>query len=196
MKTPSHYEVLTALREKGYKVFEDPAGHDLNLVGIRSSAKIANAFDDLIALFYRRDNAWCYLAFAATTDPGRYWLENPMATLGTAILPPGQYRGAFRIGEHQGRYEALVQARTLPVWRDANRDHTADPGGGLDVGWHGINLHHAAERGESVQVDKWSAGCQVIASWWDFQVLMAEARAGRQRFGDSFTYTLIEEADL
>ncbi len=186
------------MRAQGHLVFSGDR-YDLNIVGIRSANSEANRFDDLITVFWRRADAWCQFVCQATTDPGRYWLEHPMGVSGTAILKPGQYRGAFRLGLHQGHYPALVQAAPLTVIRDANRDDRLDttgPGTTEDVGMFGINLHHAAAVGESTQVDKWSAGCQVTAAVVDHDVLMALCRAAVPAWGDTYTYTLLDERDF
>jgi hypothetical protein len=68
----------------GYVVFENPIGHDLNLVGVRSKEMRAGAFDDWIMCFYRMEGKWVYFAF-----PGTYYLENPLRVKGTAVLKPG-----------------------------------------------------------------------------------------------------------
>ncbi|MFH1984758.1 MAG: hypothetical protein ABIL58_23200 [Pseudomonadota bacterium] len=192
--TPSVNQIVTAMDAKGYTVFRG-GRHDLNIVGIRSPNREANRFDDMVAVFASHQNRWLFWAFPATTDPGSHWLQNPMSTLGTAVLAPGQYRSAFRIGKHQGKYDALVQAAPLTVFRDDDRNNKIDAGGKSETGWFGINIHCAAWQGESVLVDKWSAGCQVLASWSDFEIFMAIARSGA-RFGSTYTYTLLDEAEL
>lgn len=45
---------------------------------------------------------WNYFVFPATTDPGTFYRENPLSVKGTAIMKPGQYRGAYMIGRHRG----------------------------------------------------------------------------------------------
>ena len=50
--------------------------------------------------------------------------------------------------------------------------------------------------GTSTRVDKWSAGCQVIANnndWHEFLDICYEAKA---IWGNNFTYTLIESNDI
>ena len=63
-------------------------------------------------------------------------------------------------------------------------------------GMFGINIHHASYHGTSTQVNKWSAGCQVIASIDDFNTLMSLANKSKKQYGNSFTYTLLDEQDL
>ena len=62
------------------------------------------------------------LTYDCTTDPGLYYRHNPLNCFGTAVLVPGQYRGAFVLGQHQGLYEALTQGKSLPVYRDDDLD--------------------------------------------------------------------------
>ena len=62
----------------------------------------------------------------------------------------------------------------------------------------GINIHRATalEGKTSTYVNKWSAGCQVIASndeWHEFLGICQEARAIH---GNSFSYTLIDSRDI
>ena len=64
--------------------------------------------------------------------------------------------------------------------------------------YSGINIHRAtALSGKtSTYIDRWSAGCQVIASnddWHEFLNICQEARS---EWSNSFTYTLIESKDI
>ena len=110
-----------------------------------------------------------------------------MNVAGTAIMKEGQYRGAYKIGKHRGKYDALVQTGgRVTVWRDNNRDSTldmADP----SEGYFGINIHKAGAF--SANVDKWSAGCQVFANTDDFNEFMSICR---KQPWPKFSYTLIE----
>lgn len=181
--------ILRLCVNAGHTVFVN-GPYNLNLIGVRSPSRIANVFDDRIHLVYRDDRgSWVDLCFRCTTDPGAYWLENPMRVDGTAILVPGQYRGAYRLGKHRN-YPALVQARPVLVYRDANRNHILD----MDAyqrGHFSINIHHAGE--DSQRVDKWSAGCQVVANLAEWNILMAVVRRSAQTYGDTFTYTLLDQ---
>ena len=60
----------------------------------------------------------------------------------------------------------------------------------------GINIHRANKWGTSTQIDKWSAGCQVIANNEDFLQFMTLANSAKDIWGNSFTYTLIESSDI
>ena len=58
-------------------------------------------------------------------------------------------------------------------------------------GIYGINIHRATSRegGKSVQVDKWSAGCQVIAANNDFKLLMEVVNKAAKIWGNSLRNT-------
>jgi hypothetical protein len=184
------------LLRKSFKFFEG-GDFNLNMVGIRNTRAVhANSFNDIFCVAFSVRGQVKLLQYACTTDPGTYYRTNPINPLGTAILPLGQHFGLWQIGLHQGKYPALVQRNAVGVIRDNNRDNALDFNGPLDVGMHGINCHRAREHGASVQVDKWSAGCQVIASGADFSELMRVARRAADIHGNGFTYTLIEDRDL
>jgi hypothetical protein len=194
---PSLEETLKVMDQKGYKVYKNDSGFDLNIVGIRTKELKANRFDDFITVFYIMHNEWIFNVFKCTTDPGAYWLAKPMNELGTAILKEGQYSKAFRIGRHHGKYTALVQNSPLTVIRDANRDNILDLNSGTEeTGMFGINIHRASNFYELINVEKWSAGCQVICDPSQFQFFINLCKQGRKIFGNSFTYTLLHERDF
>ena len=118
---------------------------------------------------------------------------------GVAILKPGQYRGSHKIRKHQGRYEALGQQKPVKVYRDNNRDGNYDLlKENIQEGIFGINIHRATKYAgkKSTQIDKWSAGCQVISSNDDWTFFMKLIRKAKDNWGNSFTYTLIESRDI
>jgi len=190
--------IKAVMRSKNYLVFGDQSkgGYDLNIFGIRTLDNRANTFNDVIGVMYLFNDRWNCFMFPATTDPGVYYREHPMNVNGTAILVPGQYRGAFKLGLHSG-YPALVQKSPLKVYRDNNKDEVLDlDPDSIQEGMFGINLHHAGSSQASTVVDKWSAGCQVVADPFQHQFLYSLAKKSSSLFGDGFTYTLLEEADF
>jgi hypothetical protein len=66
----------------------------------------------------------------------------------------------------------------------------------IQEGIYYINIHRANAWGTSTQIDKWSAGCQVIANNQNFDKLMELANKSKDKWGNSFTYTLIESKDI
>tara|TARA_Y100001937_G_C7126258_1_gene335081 strand:- start:1401 stop:2012 length:612 start_codon:yes stop_codon:yes gene_type:complete len=197
-------QIETAVKAKGYKWFEDPKdkGFDVNIVGVRNSSTdgaVTNKFDDHITVSYKVNGEWQFRCYEATTDPGKHWVENVMNKHGVAILKAGQYRGSHKIRKHQGRYDALGQQKPMKVYRDNNKDGTYDfSEENVHEGIYGINIHRATKYAgkKSTQIDRWSAGCQVIAANDDWTAFMKIMRAARAIWGNSFTYTLIESKDI
>ena len=196
-------QIETAMSSKGYKYFTSN-NYDVNIIGVRNSktkGRVTNAFDDTLTLSYKDEEGnWNYHEFGCTTDPGTHWVENVLLHEdGVAILAPGQYRKSHKIGLHQGKYEALRQKELVTVYRDDNRDSYYDlKESSKAEGIYGINIHRATGKtgGKSTRIDKWSAGCQVIASNDDFKFLMEVANRAARIWGNSFTYTLLESKDL
>ncbi len=192
---PDGEAIKAAMRAKGYTVFGGNRGYDLNLIGIRTKDTSANKFNDWLGVMYLEGGVWNTFFFPATTDPGTYWRENPMNVSGVAALKPGQYRGSHKVGTHKG-YPALQQKSPLVVYRDPNRDAILDLDGSTEEGMFGINIHRASANKPSSQVNKWSAGCQVLQDPIQFNFLMELAAKSASIYGNSFTYTLLTEADF
>ena len=195
-------QIEEAVKAKGYVWFDGDGDYDVNIVGVRNcetADKVTNAFDDKLTLSYKVDGEWCFHCFDCTTDPGTHWVENIMRKEGVAILKPGQYRRSHKIRLHAGKYEALGQQRPVKVYRDNNRDDKYDLlEESVQEGLFGINIHRATkwEGKKSTQIDKWSAGCQVIASNDDFRLFMEICNKAKDTWSNSFTYTLINTNDL
>lgn len=191
-------QIKKAVQSKGYKWFTGK-NYDVNIVGVRNSetgAEVTNRFDDCITVSYLNEKGQeIYFEFPATTDPGKHWVENIMRESGVAILKEGQYRGSHKIGLHQGKYEALRQKAPVKVYRDNDRDQEFDLiEENVEKGIYGINIHKAGKN--STQIDRWSAGCQVIASSADFELFMDIMYEAKKYWGNSFTYTLINSNDI
>ena len=197
-------QIEDTVKEKGYKWFDDHGnkGYDVNIVGVRNSetkGRVTNAFDDCITISYKIDGEWQFHCFPCTTDPGSHWVENILNEKGVAILKPNQYRGSHKLRLHQGKYLALGQKKDVTVYRDNDRDNNYDlDESKTDTGLFGINIHRATGRsgGKSTRVDKWSAGCQVIADNDDWHTFLDICQTAREIHGNSFSYTLIESKDI
>ena len=197
-------QIETTVKEKGYKWFEDNSnkGYDVNIVGVRNSetkGRVTNAFDDCITISYKIDGEWQFHCFPCTTDPGTHWVENILNDRGVAILKPGQYRGSHKLRLHQGKYLALGQKKPMKIYRDANLDGKYDLiEESVREELIGINIHRATGRsgGKSTRVDKWSAGCQVIADNDDWHEFLDICQSAREIHGNSFSYTLLESKDI
>lgn len=195
-------QIQAASQRLGHKYFSKGI-LNVNIIGIRNSntgGRVTNKFDDTMTISYIDWNMdWQYREYDCTTDPGDDHVDNPMMEKGVAILKPGQYPKSHKIRLHAGKYEALGQQNNVKVYRDANKDGVYDYNEDtVDEGIFGINIHRAtALSGKtSTYIDKWSAGCQVIASnddWHEFLNICQEARS---EWGNNFTYTLIESKDI
>jgi hypothetical protein len=183
--------LISTMKSKGYVVYEQP--YRLNIVGVRKNTTEANKFDDKIYAFYKDDKGqWVGKYWDATTDPGTYYLKNPLSNLGTAILKEGQYVDSYGIGLHKGQYTALVQIKPVTVIRDYDRNAVLDfYNGREETGMFGINIHKAGA--SSKDVDQWSAGCQVFSKSDDFSEFIDLAQKQKSLYGNKFTYTLIDE---
>lgn len=167
-------------------------GNYPNLFGIRTESNNSNKFDDYLGFAYLSGNKGIIKVFPATTDSGKFYLENPINELGTGILAEGQYINVWGFGYHKGMYEALVQRNNVTVYRDNNKDSKIDIDvNSIQVGLFGMNLHHAGEH--SVQVDKWSAMCQVTAKTKDFKEIFDFCKISGFKM---FNYTLLSYKDF
>ena len=185
--------ILQRSEAAGHAVFTR-GSWNLNLIGVRSASREANRFDDWIHVVFKDDSGtWVDLSFECTTDPGTYHLQNPSRLEGTAILKAGQYRGVWKIDKHRGQYDALCQRNgRVTVFRDSTRDSTLDMSNdSVYDGWFGINIHKAGSN--STIVNRWSAGCQVIANEAEWEIFMSIIRKSASLYGDTFSYTLLED---
>ena len=184
------------MRQKGYVYFGSEKDYNLNIVGVRNSEpglQVTNLFDDLMTVSYVINGSWIYREWLITTDPGRKGVMNFQNKRGVARLVPGQYRSAYGIGYHKGQYEALTQIREMKVYRDADKDMVYNESK-IQEGLFGINIHKAGI--DSKFVENWSEGCQVFKRQQDFNEFMRICREASKRFGNTFTYTLLESKDL
>ena len=191
------HQLIASLKSKGYKVFEDDRkNYNLNIVGIRTSENKVNTFNDFQIVFWKYKGVWNIRKYFITTDPGLYWLNNPMNKLGTAILKEGQYLGSHKLGLHQGKYTALVQAKPVTVVRDYNRDDNLDfDSGREETGFFGINIHNSGSI-LSIYVNRWSAGCNVHEDPYAYKEFIQVLENSKDLWGNSFTYTLIRDTDI
>ena len=188
-------QIQAAIVAKGYLWFEDDTKGP-NIVGVRNSATgqvVTNAFDDTLTISYKENGEWKFHSWPATTDPGKKGVLEYHNAAGVARLVEGQYIGSHGIGLHQGKYEALRQAKNVKVYRDANKDLTYNEDK-TQEGVFGINIHKAGA--DSTYVENWSEGCQVFKKSADFDAFMIICNKFKSKNGNSFTYTLIESSDI
>lgn len=188
--------LLAAMQREKYLIFKGEL--NLNIIGVRNKNTRANSFNDVMCLLYQQNGKWQLKQYKCTTDPGVYYRKNPLNVNGTAIVVPMQHRSLWTFGTHKGKYQALVQNKAVTVFRDGNKDDTinTDVNQIKQKGYFGINCHRANALKESTQVDKWSAGCQVFAKPNDFAEFLTLCRESAKTWGNTFTYTLLEQQQL
>ena len=196
LKKLKYKGVQSIFEKKGYAFF-DKGEFNLNIFGVRIKTD-TNVFDDAICIAYRDEKGKAKVStYMATTDPGKAYLAGPLSQKGTAILVPGQYRGAYHVSYHQGKYLALCQKKPVSVYRDNDKDFKHDMKAVTkDYGVFGINIHRSNATTESTYIDKWSAGCQVFKRVVDFDKFMDIIQTSKAKYSNSFTYTLLEVKDL
>lgn len=206
MIKPNFYSICTyadyekIFKQKGYSYFTRGA-YNLNIIGIRSDNKnkVTNLYDDALVVIYKTPTGkWQRQVYQITTEPGSYYMIKQLLNpKGTSILVPGQYRGAWEFGKHKGLYNALVQKKAVSVYRDNNRDIFYDmKPEKIDTGVFGINIHRSNEFLKSTYVDRYSAGCQVFADPNQFKSFLELCKKQKEKYGNSFTYTLLNEEDV
>lgn len=159
---------------------------NLNLIGQRSSSRRAGELDDLLSVVYRERGRWLETAWPCSLDPGRRGLARPPNPRGTAILAPGQYRGAYELGLHKGR-RCLRQVKPVTVRRDGDLDELLEPGD-PDTGMFGIHVHDDAGVGAEA-----SEGCTVLARDHMAELVALVDRAA-STWGSRVTYTVVDLA--
>lgn len=195
-------QIEKAVKAKGYVWFEDAGnkGYDVNIIGVRNNSpvvgdKVTNVFDDIMTVSYKIDGVWKFHSWAITTDPGTKAVKEFKNPNGVARVVPGQYRGMWAVGLHQGKYEAMRQVKPVKVYRDKNKDMTFNETI-IQEGIFGINGHRSNPKTESAFVENWSEGCQVFKKVKDFNEFMIIMNEAKGIHGNSFTYTLLESTDI
>ena len=194
-------QIYNTIHDKEYKWFKQ-GDYDVNIVGVRNSStkgRVTNHYDDHITLSYKLGDDWHFHCWKATTDPGLYWIDNPMNSRGgCAILVPGQYNQVYRIDKHGGKYTALCQRNgKVKVYRDGNKDDVYDyDRDSIQDGYFGINIHRSSAYKPSTYINKYSAGCQVFQDPDDFDEFMEICKKAAEVWGNKFTYTLLESKDI
>lgn len=192
-------QIEKAVKAKNYKWFEGTkVDYDVNIVAVRTMStgkKVTNKFDDWITISYKVNGEWKFHCWKATTDPGTKAVKEFSNPRGVARLIPNQYRSAYTIRKHAGKYDAVCQAEPVSVWRDKNKDMSFDEVT-KETGVFGINIHRSNPKTESEYVENWSEGCMVFKAAKDFNQFMEICYKAREIHGNKFTLTLLESTDV
>ncbi len=189
-------DIIKSAEKLGYSIDKRP--NKLNIIGVRNSfATSQDKFDDLLAYFYYDENGKLVgKVVPATTDPSTLWLKDPMNKKGAAVLKSGEYKDAYALGLHRGSYEALVQVKPVTVIRDDDRNALINYLADTQTGLFGINIHKSSKgKNNEDIIGSDSAGCQVFRNIPDFMDMMRLAQTSRKKYGNKFSYILIDERD-
>lgn len=183
--------------------FNNEGAFNLNIFGVRSKERNSDKYDDFIGVMYFDENyKKVFKVWKATTDPGSFYLKNPLDKKGTLIMAPGQYCYAFKLGLH-GRsglypYTALEQCGDIEYIRDNNKDTILNfellkNRKNIIKGNFKTNIHRSQKGVINSLIGKYSAGCQVFQSSTDFdefiELCKKHIKLGNYHL---FTYTLFE----
>jgi hypothetical protein len=178
---PTLQQVLKVFVDKGYPVYLQ---NRPNIFGVRKDNTITDAWDDYIGIFWGNQEIDNFLIFEGTTDPGKFYANNPIDGKRTAYMVPGFYEDVYEIGLHQGKkdHECLKQSAPIAFYQDADKDLEIDID--MIIKWQsiGANIHGTRPDLEAWRVGKFSAACQVIKLWNNFQTFMNVCRAWKERF--------------
>ena len=176
----TYQKLKDAYNNLGYKFYTNDL--HINLFGIRDASDV-NTFNDCIGFCYVENGIPCIKKYKGSTDPGKYYLLNPMCSAGAAIVVPGYYPDLFAIGKHRGQYEALVQHSDIKVYRDRNKDTNLDFNpDSIQKGQFGINMHRTSAYGPVDYVGKYSAGCQILNSPNDLAEILKFCKISMKKY--------------
>lgn len=160
--------VLRYMRDKGYWIARSPNMY--NIVYVEGVNEVGKPNDDahdrwndrrLVIQIQAGGKPVLVVNDEATTEPGRFYTQNPVVAQGAARIAFGQYK-AWVVGLHGGKQPALRQAGTIRVHRDLNKDAKRSASDPMDVGdLFFINQHTTSETLTPELVGKFSAGCLV-----------------------------------
>jgi hypothetical protein len=177
--------IKAAIQKKGYIWFTDK----VNIGGIRTNNNTPDAWNDFIYIEFKGK----FLFFVGTTRPGVYWLQHPSRQNGTFVMAPGQHIDCWYKSLHNG-YPALCQCKPMPGYRDNDKDNLVDPDTTkIYMDGEGVDIHHAHALVKQTVIDKYSAGCQVIDAFSDWQQFFEIYTSSTQEF---YSYTLLLENEL
>jgi hypothetical protein len=156
-------KIVRYCEEQGYKLFT--GDRQMNIIYVEGMDVDGNLNDDAPNQFndvrlilsgeFRLLGNW-----SATTEPGRWYTQNPMNRRGAARIGFGQFK-SWAVGLHGNSepHEALVQVGEVTVYRDSNKDGLRT-GDSIDRGLFGINQHWGYDLPPD-NVGRASAGCLV-----------------------------------
>jgi len=195
--TPKPSNITVSQLKRIFKLKKYKWIEPFQLIGVRNADKPNNWNDTMLVVY---DDI--VEEFECTTKPGVYYLKKLLNSKGCSILKEGQF--TYKLGYHKqtnsARYRALNPTYNLPVHRDPTKNGTFHYNINSSEGG-GINIHSTKVGTEKSSpgsgVKSWSAGCQVIHYWSDFQRFMSLCEKYRTKLeGGIYQYTLLNASDF
>ena len=207
--------IIKAMRKKNYIIYLKP--YQINMVGIRAPINTnINKFNDWMVLFWwekdgdnNQENCK-YKLYRITTVPGinARTGKDPMAPDGSGWLIESQFVdmykfGYFNIGSKTQVFDTLVTNKPVQkVYRSKYNSAAIltsyKQQGPYDAGMF-VHRSSYAKSGsaDSINIGKWSYGCQVFAILDNFLEFYSILNTSKQKTGkSSFTYTILAESDV
>lgn len=131
------------------------------LIGIRDESNLdKELWNDLVG-YVKHESLWLT---SGTTDPGKYYQDNPMNVKGCAHIASNMFFDkCYMIGNHGSgafKHEAFVQVRPMIVVRAKSIIDYLDGKTEVDNGIFATNFHSSPTHYE--KVGRTSAGCTVV----------------------------------
>lgn len=198
----TYEQIKAAVKAKNYVFFEGDL--NMNLIFERTNDLITNHFTDWLHLTYQENGENKVLSLPATTKPGlKGSILEPVTVAGvtgTAIIIPGQYRGAWKwmdIYTGFSQYPYFQQIGLINYWRDGNKDMILDHVQEQDNKLFGTNGHRMSNNNTygSGEVNNWSLGCMGSPEP-EWRKILDPIRKSIPKWGKVFTVTLMETADF
>lgn len=188
MLKPLSYDAVRTLYDaQGYPIRKD----GIDVFGIRSKDMTPDLWNDTIGSINHITKK--VISLSGTTDPGKSPLSKTegINVNGIFILLAGHYPDCFMKGFHKGKYKALIQAvdGLFRGIRDNNHDGKIDMTGKIVTDVRGLNLHTTRWDKKVMHVGDFSEACQVVAVAKEYDVLMEEVYASKQK---RYSYALFE----
>lgn len=199
--------IVAAMRANEYRLDTKPG--EVNIVyvegvGINGTPNdnAPDKWNDVRCVFgFENEEPFWLGQWIATTEPGKFFTENPLnPSKGAARIAFGQ-RTAWPVGKHnagkRSGHEALVQRVKIPVHRDLNEDYDRE-GDKVDVGLFGINQHHGYDL-SVLSIGKAGAGCLVGQSKAGHREFMRFVKSDPRYIADNefiFTTTIMSADEL
>jgi hypothetical protein len=213
---PQLEKLIRFLQSKNYKVYEDPG--ILNIVGMRTkdTGNVTNKFDDIMYVFYRKDNLnWQVLEYNITTVAG-YIPNNGTASNklpdNVPIIAYGQFIDKLKmekfrkeIPEYTDASGTLVAAQVdeynslkftdVAIYRNDKTDKY-NYRSKVETGDFNLYIKRASKTGSVEQVFNFSDnGSQVfknINQWNQFITLVED----QSKIKNTFTYTICRKSEF